>query len=256
MSDSQQDPQLEAPARRAYVSPPPGGPDRVSELLFQWETRHFSPVRRALVTGLRRARRAGAVFALAATLILFGAAVANEPEAIAETRSVEDQLRRTQQELVARQGELELARLELNRLSAIVEQSRQHRIPADLAVSIYDIARAEGVDPALAFSLVRVESGFTKRAISSAGAVGLTQVMPSTAFWLQPGVSYTQLFEEDTNLRLGFRYLRMMLEQYDGDLRLALLAYNRGPGTVDGILARGGDPGNGYARRVSGPVRQ
>jgi soluble lytic murein transglycosylase-like protein len=52
------------------------------------------------------------------------------------------------------------------------------------------------------------------------------------------------------NLRLGFRYLRMMLEQYDGDLHLALLAYNRGPGRVDGILRAGGDPNNGYSSNV------
>jgi soluble lytic murein transglycosylase-like protein len=78
--------------------------------------------------------------------------------------------------------------------------------------------------------------------------------MPSTAFWLQPGVTYTELFEPNTNLRLGFRYLRMMLQQYDGDLHLALLAYNRGPGRVNGILRDGGNPANGYSARVRNGV--
>jgi soluble lytic murein transglycosylase-like protein len=79
--------------------------------------------------------------------------------------------------------------------------------------------------------------------------------MPPTAFELDPSLRYADLFDRDTNLRLGFRYLRQMLDKYDGDLRLALLAYNRGPGTVDGILRAGGDPANGYARAVLSGVR-
>src|SRR5690606_29668950 len=145
-----------------------------------------------------------------------GAAAAREPGLEFLTVTLEKDLRKARSMLTARNGELELARLELERLSAIVEYSKTHRIPADLAMAIHDIARAEGIDPALAFSLVRVESGFSRRAVSSAGAVGFTQVMPSTAFWLQPGLSYQDLFERDTNLRLGFRYLRMLLKQYDG----------------------------------------
>ena len=58
------------------------------------------------------------------------------------------------------------------------------------------------------------------------------------------------LFDRALNLDLGFRYLRSLIDKYDGNVRLALLAYNRGPGTVDRILARGGDPDNGYADRV------
>jgi soluble lytic murein transglycosylase-like protein len=188
---------------------------------------------------------------LGATLVVLGAAAMARPElATAGTEPVEAQLKSARSALQARQGELELARLELNRLQRIVDHSARYRIPADLASAIYDIAVSEGVDPGLAFSLVRVESGFTRRAVSSAGAVGFTQVMPSTAFWLQPGLSHEELFDRDTNLRLGFRYLRMLMEQYRGDLHLALLAYNRGPTRVDGILRVGGDPSNGYAKKV------
>jgi soluble lytic murein transglycosylase-like protein len=183
-------------------------------------------------------------------MFVLGAAATREPDRALTDGTLEKELRRTRSALMARQGELELARLELDRLSSIVDQSAAHHIPADLASAIYDIARSEGVDPALAFSLVRVESDFTRRAVSSAGAIGLTQVMPATAFWLQPGLTREDLFERDTNLRLGFRYLRMMLEQYNGDLHLALLAYNRGPGRVDDILRAGGDPSNGYSMKV------
>lgn len=229
---------------------------QLPELLFEWETRHHSPLRRAFAHWWRRPRLPALVLAMAIGMVLVGAAVLARPElGVAATEPLEEQLRSARSALQARQGELELARLELNRLQRIVDHSTDHHIPADLAAAIYDIAVMEGVDPALAFSLVRVESRFARRAVSSAGAVGLTQVMPSTAFWLQPGLSYDQLFDRDTNLRLGFRYLRQMLEQYRGDLHLALLAYNRGPTRVDDILRGGGNPSNGYERLVRAGMR-
>jgi len=120
----------------------------------------------------------------------------------------------------------------------------------ELAAAIERAALAEGIDPDLAFRLVRVESRFTERAVSSAGALGLTQLMPATAAELQPGISREQIFDRDTNLRLGFRYLRWLIRVYDGDLVEALHAYNRGPGTVARVRASGGDPANGYADLV------
>jgi soluble lytic murein transglycosylase-like protein len=239
------------PRRRQerFVSPPAGS-DRVTDLLFQYETRGVGAGRRRLLSWWRASRRVVVSLFVASAMFILGAAAAREPRLEFLNVTLERDLKKTRSALKARNGELELARLELERLSRIVEHSRTYRIPADLATAIYDIALSEGIDPALAFSLVRVESGFTRRAISSAGAVGFTQVMPSTAFWLQPGLKYDDLFERDVNLRLGFRYLRMMLQQYDGDLHLALLAYNRGPGRVDGILRSGGDPSNGYSSVV------
>lgn len=235
------------------------GGDRVSHLLFEWETRDFSPLRRYLIAWWRGPHHRTIALAVGGTLFLLGAAIVDDPERrerqFLERLSLKERIERSDNALKAREGELELARLELNRLNAIIEQSAAHRIPADLAAAIYDIALSEGVDPALAFSLVSVESDFTRRAVSSAGAIGFTQVMPSTAFWLQPGLSRDDLFERDVNLRLGFRYLRMMLEQYRGDLDLALLAYNRGPGRVDEILNGGGDPSNGYSVDVRRRVR-
>jgi soluble lytic murein transglycosylase-like protein len=228
----------------------PRRPEGVSARAFLWETRDLSPLHRSAVAAWSRLRRPAAGAALGVVVFLLGAAVTAGPGPGNSGLFLQERLRHAEQALVAREGELELARLELKRLAAIVDYSRTHRIPADLATAIYDIALAEGIEPAVAFSLVRVESGFTRRAVSSAGAVGLTQVMPSTAFWLQPGLRYDDLFERDTNLRLGFRYLRMMVEQYGGDLHLALLAYNRGPGRVDTILRTGGDPSNGYSSLV------
>jgi soluble lytic murein transglycosylase-like protein len=147
---------------------------------------------------------------------------------------------------------MELRALELDRMALIHRYSSDFRIPADRAQMIYDIALAEGINPDLAFNLVRVESGFRRTAVSSVGAIGYTQVRPSTARWLDPTVTARDLFDPETNLHLGFRYFRYLLDEYNGDTRLALLAYNRGPGRVGSLLTMGIDPANGYAKAVLG----
>jgi soluble lytic murein transglycosylase-like protein len=147
---------------------------------------------------------------------------------------------------------VEAARGEEARERAVAAYARQYGIDRELATAIERAARAEGVSLELAFRLVRVESAFRERAVSHVGAVGLTQLMPATAAELQPGITRAELFERDTNLRLGFRYFRRLLRHYDGDVDLALHAYNRGPGTVARIRAKGGDPANGYADKVLG----
>jgi soluble lytic murein transglycosylase-like protein len=129
--------------------------------------------------------------------------------------------------------------------------ARYYRISPDLALQIVESAIAEGVDPDLAFRLVRVESVFQVRARGRSGALGLTQLMPSTARAVDPSLrTEEQIFEPANNLRVGFRYLRMMMDRYDGDVRLALLAYNRGETAVDRSIRAGRDPGNGYASKV------
>ncbi len=149
-------------------------------------------------------------------------------------------------------SEVELRTLEVERLEQIQRFSGDFRIPADRAMLVYDVALAEGVNPELAFNLVRVESGFRRTAVSTAGAIGYTQIRPSTARWLDPAVKTKDLFDPATNLHLGFRYFRYLLDEYNGDTRLALLAYNRGPGRVGHLLSSGIDPANGYARAVLG----
>jgi soluble lytic murein transglycosylase-like protein len=139
-------------------------------------------------------------------------------------------------------------------VSAIGRLQRWHRVyrfaghygvAPDLAVAIHDIALAEGIEPDLAFRLVRAESEFNERARSPVGAVGLTQVMPGTARYYVPGVTRKHLYDRHLNLHVGFRYLRGLIRQY-GSLRTALLVYNRGPVAVEAALQRGDDPANGY----------
>jgi soluble lytic murein transglycosylase-like protein len=154
--------------------------------------------------------------------------------------------------LETERGELAIQRAKVERLETALERSAQYRIPADLAMAIEDIALAEGIEPHLAFEIVRVESNFNPNAVSPAGALGLAQVMPATAEIYRPGITREQLFDRDTNLRIGFRFFRYLLTIYDGDVRIALQAYNRGPTRVNRMLAAGEDPGFGYAGMVLG----
>jgi len=166
-------------------------------------------------------------------------------------RAMENQVAAARSEAMGAYSDLSRLESELEQLQVVQQYSTEFRIPADLANAIQEAARRENLDPDIAFRLVATESSFRRRSISSVGAIGYTQVMPSTAAWLEPGITEKDLFDRDTNLRLGFRYLRMLLDQY-GDARLALLAYNRGPGVVSALMMRGEDPANGYARQILG----
>ncbi len=201
---------------------------------------------------------------LRGTVLLLGALVVSSIGGWARRATADDhpapatglpgELRSLAQMLEATRGELAVARLQLERANAIIEYSTRYRIAADLSAGIYDVALAEGVDPALGFRLVRAESSFNPKALSKVGAVGYTQVLPSTARLYEPGLTVQQLYDRNTNLRLGFRYLRDLLERYEGNpeakLRLALLAYNRGPVRVQEVLDAGRNPENGYAAGI------
>ena len=157
---------------------------------------------------------------------------------------------RLRTELDAAKSELDLANAQLDRWHRIFGYSSKYRVAADLATSIYDISLAEGIEPELAFRLVRVESEFNERATSPVGAVGLTQLMLPTARYFQKDITRDALYDRDTNLRIGFRYLRALVREYKGNVQLALLVYNRGPAAVESSQHQGLDPSNGYERVV------
>lgn len=94
------------------------------------------------------------------------------------------------------------------------------------------IAIEEGLDPELFVTLVQHESGFEQSAVSPAGAVGLSQLMPDTARGL--GVNP---YDAIQNLRGGARYFSSLLRKYQGNYRLALAGYNAGPYAVDCYLS-------------------
>jgi soluble lytic murein transglycosylase-like protein len=90
------------------------------------------------------------------------------------------------------------------------------------------VARDNGVDPTLVKAVALVESGFNAHAKSSKGAQGLMQLMPQTA--ARYGV--TNLRDPYQNLSAGTKHLRELLDRYEGDVTLALAAYNAGSGAV------------------------
>ena len=90
-------------------------------------------------------------------------------------------------------------------------------------------ARAWSVDPALVQAIIANESGFDPSARSRTGAMGLMQLEPGTATSLGVGNPY----DPEQNIWAGTRYVRGLLERYHGDMRLAVAAYNAGPGAVD-----------------------
>jgi len=139
---------------------------------------------------------------------------------------------------------------QLERLHSIYNYSKRYKITTELSTAIHDAAVAERIDPALAFPLVRLESQFNLKALSPVGAVGLTQLMVPTARGYVPGVSREDLYDRDLNLTIGFRHLRGLIKAYRGNVRLALLVYNRGGVAVELDRELGLDPSNGYDRIV------
>lgn len=114
---------------------------------------------------------------------------------------------------------------------------------------IFRAADRHGVDSLLVAAVVEVESGFRPEAVSPRGALGLMQVLPATGELY--GVS--DLLDPFANLDVGSRYVHDLLDLYDGDLELALAAYNAGPGNVqrfDGVPPFAET--RGYVERVLG----
>jgi soluble lytic murein transglycosylase-like protein len=115
--------------------------------------------------------------------------------------------------------------------SAASPHSRQNArlSPADLGEMLSRAGHEHNLDVDLLASLVKAESNGDTRAVSRAGARGLTQLMPATA----KDMGVTDSFKPDDNLRGGAAYLDQLLTRYRDNLALALAAYNAGPEAVD-----------------------
>lgn len=99
---------------------------------------------------------------------------------------------------------------------------------ASIAELIEAFAAEHDIDPALIKAVIRVESNFNRRAVSRKGAQGLMQLMPAT-IWRH---SVGDAFDPHENIGAGVRHLRMLLDQFQGELTLALAAYNAGEKAV------------------------
>lgn len=204
----------------------------------------------------RRRRIRGTVMAVAlvvATIVTAKSWAPAEAGAVPVTvapRSTAAEVEALRNEIEVARGELRVATAHIERWNRIFEYAREYRIPSDLAGSIYDAAVNEKIDPELAFPLVRLESQFNERATSPVGAAGLTQLMLGTAREYDKGITREGLYDRETNLRIGFRYLRKLIKWQRGDVEMALLAYNRGPAAVITAKELSLDASNGYDTRI------
>ena len=94
---------------------------------------------------------------------------------------------------------------------------------------LIDSGSRNGIDPLLLYSIMHQESSFKSQAISPKGARGLMQLMPGTA--MRYGV--TNIFDPRQNIEGGARYVRFLLDRFDGDVNLTLAGYNAGEGAVE-----------------------
>lgn len=101
----------------------------------------------------------------------------------------------------------------------------------------------EGIDPYLVLSIIRVESGFNPNAISSKEAKGLMQVRDSTysdvGNLFPPSDQGIDLYNPETNIKIGIAYFKKLIRKYNGNYYIALLAYNGGMGNVDNWIRQG-----------------
>jgi hypothetical protein len=122
---------------------------------------------------------------------------------------------------------------------------------SDLKAQAARIAENYGIDPALFQALIQQESSFDPSAVSSAGALGLTQLMPKTA----KSLGVTNPLDPTQNMEGGAKYLAQLLKQFNGDRKLALAAYNAGPGAV---VRSGGIPPyketQNYVKKILGNI--
>jgi soluble lytic murein transglycosylase-like protein len=121
--------------------------------------------------------------------------------------------------------------LEVSPNAPAVSPSLAGYTTGDASVDRFIVASGtrHGVDPVLLYAIMHRESSFKKRALSHKGARGLMQLMPGTA--ARFGVR--DIFDPQQNVEGGARYMRFLLDRFDGDVRLALAGYNAGEGAVD-----------------------
>jgi uncharacterized membrane protein len=130
----------------------------------------------------------------------------------------------------------------------ILKPSLDQALARRIARTVQNECMLFGQDPNLVLAIMYNESDLNPAAISNMGAVGLMQVMPH---WKKVLNLQQELTDPDVSIRAGIQILGFYQQMYR-DLDLALTAYNRGPGPVDGALVRGTSSANGYAAKITG----
>lgn len=109
---------------------------------------------------------------------------------------------------------------------------------------VYKYANENNIDPYLIFSIIKAESNFERNIQSSSGAIGLMQLMESTAVEMgneigEEVVIKEALYNAEMNIKIGTSYYAYLVKRYDGNEHLALAAYNAGIGNVDRWIEEG-----------------
>lgn len=124
------------------------------------------------------------------------------------------------------------------------------RLNVDREKMAWSIVKDHEVMTHVALSLIKIESNGNTFAKSNKNAYGLTQLLLPTARDYDPEVTRSQLFDQETNIRIFFMHFEMLLEHYEGNLTKVLHGWNRGQGTVDKLLAASIDPSNGFSAAI------
>jgi soluble lytic murein transglycosylase len=114
----------------------------------------------------------------------------------------------------------------------------------DIAYTIVSESRKNNIDPYLTVAMIITESSFRYQVVSRKGAIGLMQLLPNTAFYISAKVEEidlshkNEIFNPVLNIKLGVNYFVYLLNKYNGDEKLAIIAYNLGPNNLNRYLER------------------
>lgn len=115
--------------------------------------------------------------------------------------------------------------------------------PQKYSEYVYKYSEQSNVEPLLIFAMIKAESNFDEKVVSSSGAIGLMQLMEKTGLEQakknDKNYEYKDLYNPEINIELGTAYVAELINKYNGNYYLAITAYNAGIGVVDGWIADG-----------------
>lgn len=136
-----------------------------------------------------------------------------------------------------------------------VEDVYKLRYPTEYEEFVLKYSNMYDVDEYLVYSIIRSESNYTKDAVSNKGAIGLMQIMPDTGMWVAEKLkieNFTSedLFDTEKNIMIGVWYFKYLLDKFNGEVSLAVTAYNAGPTNVNKWLSQKEYSDNGQQLNV------
>lgn len=154
------------------------------------------------------------------------------------------------------------------RMSNLKDIIYKNMYPINYSEYVYKYSNQNNVDPLLIFAIIKAESNFDPNAVSKSDAKGLMQILEETAEetknkQLEEDFNKNMLLDPEENIKIGTTYFSILLDRYDGNIGIALAAYNAGIGKVDswindGIIKKDGQDlenipykeTNNYVRKI------